>query len=110
MQEDVAEFLGISLVRYKTLEDGCVDYIAKPLVDKLSALYNIAPCDFLDDYNLFLYRGQGNQLLAYRQQHGLSRAAFAKQIHASPSSLSCWEADKKRIHKTQWKKYFKDLF
>lgn len=110
MQEEVAAFLGIPLVRYKTLEYGCVDYIAKPLVDKLSALYNIAPCDFLDGYSLFLYHGQGKQLRAYRQQYGLSRAAFAKQIHASLSSLSCWETDKKRMHRIQWEKYFKDLF
>ena len=48
------------------MENGAVDYYTKEIADKLAAFYEIPVYDLLDDYNLFLYIGQGKLIREYR--------------------------------------------
>ena len=59
MQKEVAELIGITRGHYIDFEVGYVDHYPKEIVDKLAALYQISVDDLLDDYNRFLYKGQG---------------------------------------------------
>ena len=80
MQREVAELIGISRNEYIDLETGSVDYYDREIVDKLAALFKIPSDDLLDDYNRFLYMGQGNVIKAYRERFGLGKKALAELL------------------------------
>lgn len=81
----------------------------KEIVDKLAALYKIPVDDLLDDYNRFLYKGQGKMIREYRESLGLQKKPFARLIGVDPNLLRAWEADQKRMNINSWEKYFKNL-
>lgn len=107
-QKEVADLTGISRNEYIDLETGAVDYYDRKIVDRLTALFKIPFDDLLDDYNRFLYMGQGKMIRAYRERLGLGKKALAELLQVDPNSLRIWEAEKKRMNKKSWEKYFKD--
>ena len=108
MQKEVAERIGISRGMYVDFEAGYVDYYPKEIVDRLAALYQVPPTDFLDEYNLFLYNGQGRQIRKCRMSLGMQKKPFADMLHVDVSSLRKWESDQKRMTKHTWERCFKD--
>lgn len=109
IQEEVAEQIGISRIQYIDFESGYIDYYPKEIVDKLSMLYGVPVDDLLDDYNRFLYKGQGKTIQEYRESLGMKKKPFARMLGISPTLLREWEADKKRMNINSWEKYFKDI-
>lgn len=107
-QSETAELAGISRMVYMEMEKGVLDCYEKEVVDKLAELFGISPFDLLDDYNRFLYLGQGKMALECRKRSGLSRKAFARSIGAYENSVYCWETEKKHMTKRSWEKYYKD--
>lgn len=67
MQKEVAELIGITRGHYIDFEVGYVDHYPKEIVDKLAELYQVPVDDLLDDYNRFLYKGQGKLIQEYRR-------------------------------------------
>lgn len=108
MQREVAEYAGISRVVYIEMEKGVLDCYEKDVVDKLAGLFGVSPFDLLDDYNRFLYLGQGKMALECRKKTGLSRKAFARRIGAAETSVMTWETERGKLMKRSWKKYYKD--
>lgn len=109
MQKEVAELIGITQAHYRNYEVGHVDYCPKEIVDKLAVLFGISAKDLLDDYNLFLYRGQGEMIKKCRESFGMERKEFAKMIHVNARLLGAWELKRKRISINSWNRYFKDI-
>ena len=109
MQKEVAELVGISRARYVDFETGSVDYYSKEIVDKLSKIFGIPVTDLLDNYNLFIYRGQGRMIREYRESLGMKKKPFAKMIGLDPGLLRAWEAEQKQMFRNSWEKYFKEL-
>ena len=108
MQKEVAELIGITRGHYIDFEVGYVDHYPKEIVDKLAELYQISVDDLLDDYNRFLYKGQGKMIREYRESLGLKKKQLARLIGVDPNLLRAWEADQKRMNINSWNKYFKD--
>lgn len=106
LQKDVAELIGISYWDYKSLETGVVDYYPKEIVDKLAELFGIPADELLDDYNRFLYKGQGEMIQEYRERLGLNKKQFARCINIDPVTLRKWESGENRITRKLWGKYF----
>ena len=98
MQKEVADLIGITRGHYIDFE----------IVDKLAELYQIPVDDLLDDYNRFLYKGQGKMIREYRESLGLKKKQLARLIGVDPNLLRAWEADQKRMNINSWNKYFKD--
>ena len=90
MQKEVAELIGISRGHYIDFEVGYIDHYPKEIVDKLAALYQIPVDDLLDDYNRFLYKGQGKLIREYRESLGLKKKQFARLMGIEPNSLRAW--------------------
>ncbi|MBB5265644.1 transcriptional regulator with XRE-family HTH domain [Catenibacillus scindens] len=109
MQKEVAERIGVSREHYIDFEMGNVDYYPKEIVDRLATLYHIPVDDLLDDYNRFQYKGQGELLRECREKMGLKKKTFARLLHVHPNTYRDWEADKKRMFKITWNKYFRDI-
>ena len=108
MQKEVAELIGITRGHYIDFEVGYVDHYPKEIVDKLAELYQVPVDDLLDDYNRFLYKGQGKLIREYRESLGLKKKPFARMLYLHPNTLRKWEEDKKRMNINSWNKYFKD--
>lgn len=108
MQKEVADKIGISRCHYIDYEIGGVDYYPKEIVDKLAQLFGVPVTDFLDEYNLFLYKGQGKMIQEYRLSLGMKKKPFARWLQINVSLLREWETERKRISKNSWEKYFKD--
>lgn len=106
-QKEVAGIIGVSRIVYIGMESGSVDYYNPAAIDKLSELFHVPPTDLLDEYNQFLCSGQGKQLQSIREQLGMTKKVFAHYVGIDPNSICCWEAEKKQISKSSWKKYFK---
>ena len=109
MQKEAADLLGISRAHYTEFEDGIVDCYPKEIVDRLAAIYQVPADDFLDDYNRFLYYGQGRLIQEHRQSLGLGKRPYARLMKMEVKSLRAWESEKKRVSKSSWEKYFKDV-
>lgn len=108
MQKEVADLIGITRGHYVDYEIGSVDHYPKGIVDKLAELYRVPVDDLLDDYNRFLYKGQGKMIREYRESFGMKRKPFAQMIGLDPDLLRVWEADRKRMNINSWNKYFKN--
>ena len=76
-------------------------------LQSLSRLFNIPLETLLDDYNLFLRNGQGDQIKAIRTKLGLTQREYADKLGVSLGSLKQWEQNRKQIFKSTWERYFK---
>ena len=107
-QQEVAAYVTLHRGTYAGYEtSGARDYY--PL-DKLSALAELfdVPLDYLlDNYNRFLYEGQGQQVRALRESMGLSQREFAERLGVWPSTVRDWETDSVRMTRQTWEKLFK---
>ena len=74
---------------------------------KMAELFEVPLEDLLDDYNLFLLRGQGAQIKAIRQRLGLTQKAYAAQLGVPLQKFKRWEQGTVQIFKSTWEKYFK---
>lgn len=106
-QKEVAQQIGIPRARYTDLETGHADRYPKEIVDKLAELYQVPVDDLLDDYNRFLYKGQGKMIREYRESLGLQKKPFARLIGIKAETLRAWESDRKQIGRKSWERYFK---
>lgn len=107
MQKEVAALVGITRGNYIDLETAAVDHYPKEVVDRLAKVFEVPPEDLLDEYNRFLYDGQGKGIREHRLQRALTQTGLAKELGIDPSNIQVWEAEKKRISKASWEKYFK---
>jgi DNA-binding XRE family transcriptional regulator len=108
IQKEVADCVGISRIAYISMEKGELDCFNREIVDKLAEFYQIPVFDLLDDYNQFLYLGQGHMTKACREKLGMSQKEFAKFVGTPANSIYVWESEKKHLTKQSWEKYYKD--
>ncbi len=80
LQRGVADYLGIHRSTYTHYEEAGRNYYPIEQIDKLARLYEIPVTELLDEYNLFMYRGQGRQLRERRPALNLTQNAFAQQL------------------------------
>ena len=107
-QSDVADYASIDRGTYIHYEKVGRDYYPKEHMEKLAELFEVSLVDLLDDYNLFLLRGQGAQIKAIRMRRGLTQKAYAAQLGVPLQKLKKWEQGKVQIYKSTWAKYFKE--
>lgn len=76
-------------------------------MEKLAGLYGVPVEELLDEYNLFLYKGQGEQIRKNRQGISLTQKQYAEWLGAPLDHLKKWEQNRVRIYKPTLEKYFK---
>ncbi len=106
LQSDVAAYLGIERSTYHHYESGSKEYYPLAHMEKLATLYDIPVENLLDEYNLFLYHGQGTQVRAIRTEQGLTQKAFADKLGVRLCALKRWETDKATMQKSTWHRHF----
>ena len=78
-------------------------------MEKIAQLFEVPVDMLLDDYNLFLRNGQGNQIKAIRTKLGMTQKQYADKLGVSLGNLKHWEQNRKQIFKSTWEKYFKQM-
>lgn len=106
MQAEVAQKIGVSRSLYVHMESGVCEKCPLDIMDKLAALYQVPVTDLLDEYNLFLYRGQGQQVKALRESRSMSVSQFAECLGVYATTVRKWEADQARMCKRTWELLF----
>ena len=86
---------------------GARDYYPLDKLSSLAELFEV-PLDYLwDDYNRFLYEGQGQRVRVLRESMGLSRREFADQFGVWTTTVRNWETDSVRMTRQTWEKLFR---
>ena len=106
-QRDVADYAGIDRSTYVHYEEYGKDLYPLEHMEKIAQLFEVPVDTLLDDYNLFLRNGQGNQIKAIRMKLGLTQKQYADKLGVSLGNLKHWEQNRKQIFKSTWEKYFK---
>ena len=106
-QRDAADYAGIDRSTYIHYEEAGRDFYPKEHMEKLAELFEVPLEDSLDDYNLFLLRGQGAQIKAIRQRLCLTQKAYAAQLGVPLQKFKRWEHGNVQIFKSTREKYFK---
>ena len=107
-QEEVANAVGIYKQSYAKLE---LEHKETPSLDKmerLAAFFEIPITDLLDDYNLFLYRGQAQQIRSHRERLGMTVPQFAQHHNIHPSYIYKWENGTTVISRKMWELCFSE--
>ena len=104
LQRDVADYAGIDRSTYVHYEDATRDFYPLDKMKKLAELFETPLEDLLDEYNLFLYRGQGRQIKAMRKAQGMKQQEFADLLGVPLSRLKAWEQEKVRMVKGNWER------
>ena len=106
-QRDVADYAGIDRSTYVHYEEYGKDLYPLEHMEKIAQLFEVPVDTLLDDYNLFLRNGQGEQIKAIRMKLGLTQKQYADKLGVSLGNLKHWEQNRKQIFKSTWEKYFK---
>ena len=106
-QRDVADCAGIDRSTYVHFEESGKDFYPPEHIERIARLFEVPVDMLLDDYNLFLRNGQGNQIKAIRTKLGLTQRQYADKLGVSLGNLKHWEQNRKQIFKSTWEKYFK---
>ncbi len=106
LQIEVAQAIGIdrsTYINYEKLEHRAYPHENLKLIAKL---YNIDLIDLLDEYNMFLYNGQGKQIQALRQSMNLDIYEFANLFGVKSTTVENWENESVTISKKTWRKLY----
>lgn len=106
-QSDVANYVGMDRGTYSGYEENARDYYPPEMMDKISALFEIDVYELLDDYNRFLYDGQGQQIKAIRKQLQITQKDLALMMNVDLYKVKRWEQDQVRMFKGTWEKMLK---
>lgn len=104
LQRDVAKVMGIDRTTYSRYEENILEAYPLDKLTKAAELLGINVTAILDDYNLFLYHGQGEQIKELRRSMKLTQSEFAKYISVPLDTLKKWEQNRVNIQKKAFKK------
>jgi Predicted transcriptional regulators len=106
LQRDIADSVGIDRSTYIDYESAGRDYYPVEKLQKIAELLEVDVIELLDDYNRFLFDGQGRQIRTLRKKLGLTQYQFGKLNGVNVTTIKRWEGDKVIIFKSTWKKLF----
>ena len=102
-QKDVAKYAGIDRTTYSSYEEIGRDYYPIETMRKIAELFSVPVTRLLDDFNLFLYHGQGQQIRQARAQKSMTQKEYAKYLGVPFGTLQQWEQEQKAVSKSAWK-------
>ena len=104
LQRDVAEYVGMDRSTYGSYEEIGRDYYPIDHMRKLAELFEVPLEALLDEYNLFLYHGQGKQIKAMRAARKMTQAEYARRLGVPIGNLKQREIDRVKIFKSTWER------
>ena len=102
LQREVAEYAGINESTYIHYENPEHDYYPEDRLSRIAELLEVDIIYLLDEYNRFLYDGQGWQIRKIRKSMGLTQYQFGKLYGVKACAVKRWESGKVRVTKGTW--------
>lgn len=103
-QSDMAKIMEVDRKTYSRYEENVLEAYPLDKLEKASKYFGIDIADLLDEYNLFLYRGQGAQIKGLRKSLGLTQSELAKRLGVSIQKVKNWEREKVRVSRGTFEK------
>lgn len=91
LQRDVAQAMDVDRTTYSRYEENVLDAYPLDKLEQAAKLFQIDVTALLDDYNLFLYHGQGQQIKRLRKAMKLTQSEFAGKMEVSLGMVKRWE-------------------
>ena len=107
LQRDIAKAMEIDRTTYLRYESNVLDAYPLDKLSKAADLFGIELPQLLDDYNLFLYLGQGQQMKKLRKSMGITQLQLAQLMGISLGTLKPWERNKVNMMKSSFQKLLK---
>lgn len=104
LQKDVADYLNIDRTSYVAYEKNSRGSYNINHLKKLAELFEIDITQLLDEYNMFLYKGQAKLLKYIRKELNVTQKDFAYMIDMTKHDVSNWEQSRTVLSKNTWKK------
>lgn len=108
-QSNMAKIMEVDRTTYSRYEENVLEAYPLDKLKKVAVYFGIDITKLLDEYNLFLYRGQGEQIKGLRKSLGLTQAEFARQFGVSIQKVRNWEEEKVRVNRGTFEKIMKTL-
>lgn len=107
LQSEVAEYIGVYRTTYVHYEEQEIESIPINKLEKIAEILEVDVTELMDEYTLFIYRGQGKEVKARREKMNMTMEQYAQHLRISLNRLSQWEEDKAQMLRSSWEKYFK---
>lgn len=104
LQRDVAKVMGVDRTTYSRYEENVLEAYPLDKLAKVAELFGIDITALLDDYNLFLYHGQGEQIKRLRMSMKLTQSELAKYMNIPLGTLKKCEQERACIQKKTFEK------
>lgn len=103
LQRDVANYAGLDRGTYSKYERDEI-YYPRDKIEKIAQLLDVEVHELLDDYNRFIYDGQGQNIKAIRRSLGYTQYEFAKLFVVSTGAVKRWEQNRVHIQRSTFLK------
>lgn len=102
LQRDIADYAGINRSTYSGYEEIGRDYYPIEVMLRIAELFSVPVTDLLDEFNRFLYYGQGRQIKQMRKRRQMTQREYACYLGVPFGTLQQWEQDRVMISKSTW--------
>lgn len=106
-QKDMAERLKIDRSTYARYESGSLKSYPINVIKRCVEIFGVEADKLLDNYNRFIFEGQGEQVRRKRLESGLTQGEFGKLYGASKNTVRRWENGSVRMSVKMWERIFK---
>ena len=106
-QKNMAELLKIDRSTYARYESGTLTSYPINAIQKCAEIFGIGADKLLDEYNRFIFEGQGEQVKVKRLEFGLTQGEFGKLFGVSKNTVRRWENDSIKMSRKLWERIFK---
>lgn len=103
-QSEVADYAGIDRSTFIGYEDCTRDSYPLDKLQKIAEFLQVDIDELLDNYNRFLYEGQGRNLKTLRKNLRMTQTEFSKLLQTPLSTLKRWEQNQVRMTKGMWER------
>jgi transcriptional regulator with XRE-family HTH domain len=94
LQKEIADMTGIHRSTYVHYENREHDLYDLNYLQSIADIYKINITCLLDDYMMFMYKGQGKQIKALRKSLGLTQDKLADLFNTQKSNIKHWEQER----------------
>ena len=93
LQKEIADMTGIHRSTYVHYENNEQKLYNIDYLQKIADIYNVNIACLLDDYMMFMYKGQRKQIKALRKSLGLTQKQLAEIFKTPKSNIKHWEQE-----------------